>query len=317
MNRISRPFWNPVDRRPRAVWRLLLYVLLLVATTLALNDGGLIEGGGFAGGLGSMVVTAVGIVLPTLFAARFFDRRPVSDLGLQFTASWWRDLCFGLVLGGLLMFLIFLVELALGWITIENRFYTRLPYSFWGAIISPLTLFLLVGIYEELMTRGYLLKNAAEGLSFRPLGRTGGMLLALLLSAAIFGLLHAGNLHATTVSTVNLFLVGLFLGLPVLLTDELALPIGIHITWNFFQGNVFGFPVSGAAVNRTTFIAVDQGGPALWTGGAFGPEAGLLGLAAIVAGSLLIVWWVKRTRGTVGLALSVAEYHFRRPVSGG
>ena len=114
--------------------------------------------------------------------------------------------------------------------------------------------------------------------------------------------------NATVVSTVNLFLAGLFLGLPFLLTDQLAMPIGIHITWNFFQGNVFGFPVSGTSNNETTFIAVHQNGPDMWTGGAFGPEAGLLGLAAIIVGSLLIIWWAKRTRGAVGFELAVAEY---------
>ena len=206
------------------------------------------------------------------------------------------------------MLLIFLVELALGWITIEKGFYNRLPYPFWVALFSPLTLFLLVGIYEELLVRGYIMKNLAEGLGFHPLGSRVGMLLALLLSSALFGLLHAGNPNASTLSTFGLFLAGLLLGLPVLLTDELAIPIGLHITWNFFQGNVFGFPVSGTAVNRTTFIAVKQGGPDLWTGGAFGPEAGLLGFAAILVGVILIVWWVRRTRGTAGFRQSLAEY---------
>lgn len=313
------------------MWRLFLFLMLLAAARLALdsllanllgaslesamNDGGLIAQGSLARELIAMLVGALGIVLATLFAARFYDRRPVSDLGLQLTASWWRDLCFGLVLGALLMLLIFLVELALGWITIEDVFYTRLPYPFWMALVSPLVLFLLVGIYEELMVRGYVMKNMAEGLSLKPLGGKTGMLLALLLSSALFGLLHALNPNVSTVSTVFLSLAGLFLGLPVLLTDQLAIPIGLHITWNFFQGNVFGFPVSGTPVNRTTFIAVDQGGPELWTGGAFGPEAGLLGIAAMLVGVILIVWWVKRTRGRAGFCLSVAEYTPPFPVA--
>ena len=271
--------------------------------------------GSLANDLIVVALSALAIVAVTLFAARFLDRRPISDLGLQFTSGWRRDLGFGLFLGALLMLLIFLVELALGWITIEDVFYTRLPYPFWMALVSPLTLFLLVGIYEELLVRGYVLKNLAEGLSFHPLGGKAGMLLGLLLSSALFGLLHAGNPNASPVSTVYLSLAGLFLGLPVLLTDQLAIPIGLHITWNFFQGNVFGFPVSGTPVNRTTFIAVDQGGPELWTGGAFGPEAGLLGIAAMLVGVILIVWWVKRTRGTAGLSLSLAEYTPRFPVA--
>ncbi len=327
MSKLQQLFWNPVDGRPRALWRLVLFVLLLAAAGLALfslqsslpgagqgsamSDAGSVAQRRLVRELVFVVLGALAWVLPTLFAARFFDRRPVSDLGLQFTAAWWRDLCFGLVLGALLMCLVFLVELALGWITIKGTFYTRLPLPFWTALAWPLTLFLMVGIYEELMVRGYLLKNLAEGFSFSPLGRKLAMLLALLISAAVFGLLHAGNPSASAVSTVYLCLAGLLLGLPFLLTNELAIPIGLHITWNFFQGNVFGLPVSGTTVNLTTFIAVEQGGPEQWTGGAFGPEAGLIGVAAMAVGTLLIVWWVKRTRGTVAFCSPVAEYQPR------
>ncbi len=333
MSKLQQLFWNSVDRRPRALWRLVLFVLLLAAAGLAVislqsnlpwpdqgfatGDAGSIAQRRLARELVTVVLGALALVLPTLFAARFFDRRPVSDLGLQFTAAWWRDLCFGLALGGLLMFMVFFVELALGWITIKATFVTRSPLTFWMALAWPLTLFLMVGIYEELIVRGYLLKNLAEGLSFSPLGRKLAMLLALLISAAVFGPLHAGNPNASAVSTFYLFLAGLMLGLPYLLTDELAIPIGLHITWNFFQGNVFGFPVSGTTANLTTFVAVEQGGPELWTGGAFGPEAGLIGVAAMVVGSMLIVWWVKRTRVTVGFCTSVAEYQPRISVPAG
>ena len=311
MKRILLPFWNSDDRRLRALWRLTLHVILVavlfvalgVPVTLASED---LEDS-FAFGIVEMALSGLAIVAGTLLAARFLDRRPISDLGLRFSSHWWRDLGYGLFLGAFLMLLIFLVELALGWVTVEEIFLTNKSVPFGLAILWPLTLFLAVGIYEELLSRGYHFKNLAEGLSFSPLGRRRAILLAWLISSAVFGLLHAGNPNATVVSTVNLFLAGLFLGLPFLLTDQLAMPIGIHITWNFFQGNVFGFPVSGTSANETTFIAVQQGGPNLWTGGAFGPEAGLLGIAAIVVGSLLIVWWVKRTRGSVGFGLAVAE----------
>jgi len=312
VKRVLLPFWNSDDRRLRALWRLTLHVVLVavlfVALDVLLSLASEDLEDGFAIGLVEMALSGLAIVAGTLLAARFLDRRPISDLGLQFSSHWWRDLGYGLFLGAFLMLLIFLVELALGWVTVEEIFLTNRSVPFGLAIFWPLTQFLAVGIYEELVSRGYHFKNLAEGLSFSPLGRRRAILLAWLISSAVFGLLHAGNPNATVVSTLNLFLAGLFLGLPFILTDQLAMPIGIHITWNFFQGNVFGFPVSGTSANETTFIAVQQGGPNLWTGGAFGPEAGLLGIAAIVVGSLLIVWWVKRTRGTVGFALAVAEY---------
>ncbi len=312
MNRVSPLFWSPNDRRLRAGWRLILHVILVallivaleVLLSLAFED--LEET--FTFGIVEMALIGLAIVAGTLLAARFLDRRPVSDVGLQFSSHWWRDFGYGLFLGAFLMLLIFLVELALGWVTVQELLSTNRSVPFGLAILWPLTQFLAVGIYEELVSRGYLFKNIAEGLSFSPVGRKRAILLAWLISSAVFGLLHAGNPNATVVSTLNLFLAGLFLGLPFLLTDQLAMPIGIHITWNFFQGNVFGFPVSGTSNNEITFIAVQQSGPDLWTGGAFGPEAGLLGLAALIVGSLLIVWWVKRTRETVGFALAVAEY---------
>jgi hypothetical protein len=85
----------------------------------------------------------------------------------------------------------------------------------------------------------------------------------------------------------------------------LAIPIGLHITWNFFQGNVFGFPVSGTDAGAT-FIAIEQGGDALVTGGAFGPEASLIGIGAMVLGCALTVLWVRLRYGSAGIREKLA-----------
>jgi hypothetical protein len=122
----------------------------------------------------------------------------------------------------------------------------------------------------------------------------------------VFGLLHATNPHASAGSTLNIGVAGLFLATGTLLTGELAIPVGLHIAWNFFQGNVFGFPVSGGDVRAATFVSIRQAGPNLWTGGAFGPEAGLLGLLATLVGILLTAIWVRWRCGSVGLDLSLA-----------
>lgn len=325
-------FWNSAQGRLRAGWRLLVQGLLFFVGSLVL---GFVAGVGFIiwrvlqpGGmelladpvalqqalldqnhivfrLVSMALTVVTLVGSVWLAGRFLDRRRFRDFGFHLRAGWWLDLGFGLALGAVLMAGVFLVEWAAGWVTITGTLQAS-GQAFLPAILAALAGYIAVGFYEELLSRGYQLQNLAEGLNGRLLGARGGLLLAWFLSSAVFGLLHAGNPNATLVSTLNLIVAGLFLGLGYVLTGELAIPIGLHITWNFFQGCVFGFPVSGGQ-SGATFIAVSQGGPTLWTGGAFGPEAGLVGLAAILVGSLLIVGWVRMRQGRVGLWQPLAE----------
>ena len=208
---------------------------------------------------------------------------------------------------------IFAFELALGWITITDTFHSETTgLGFPAAFTFRLLAFVCVGIYEELLFRGYQLKNMSEGMLAVPaLGPRGAILASLLISSALFGLAHAGNPNATAISTFNLVLAGFFLALGYLLTGRLAIPIGLHITWNFFQGNVFGFPVSGSAANTTTLIAIEQGGIPLLTGGAFGPEAGLIEIVALLLGSVLIVVWSRARYGQARIMESLAEPELR------
>jgi membrane protease YdiL (CAAX protease family) len=243
------------------------------------------------------------IVLSVWLAGRFLDRRRFVDFGLHLDRNWWIDLGFGLLLGAVLMLFIFVVELTMGWVRVTGTFVSRIPnVAFPVSLLPAIGLFLLVGIQEELFSRGYQLQNLAEGLSGGWLGPRAAVLVAALLSSAVFGALHLGNPNASLVSTLSLFLVGaILLATGRLLTGQLAIPIGIHITWNFFQGNVFGFPVSGGNYRWGTFMAIQQGGPDAWTGGLFGPEAGLLGVAATLLGGLLILGWVRWRYGRVAL----------------
>lgn len=317
--RLAGIFWNRDERRLRAGWRLLLFGLLLIVLGSAVQIG-LTQAAdsllaqlpgtlaveisrGLDGASAVLAITA-GVAL----AGRLLDRRRFADFGFHLGREWWIDFGFGLALGALLMAAIFAVEVALGWVTVADVWRSSGGLSFPVAILTPLIAFLFVGYYEELLVRGYLLRNLAEGLGFGPITARWALLLAWLLTSALFGFLHAGNPNATFVSSFNIGLAGLFLGLGILLTGELAIPIGLHITWNFFQGNVFGFPVSGIRVSDATVFAIRQAGPAQWTGGAFGPEAGLIGLIAIAIGSGLSLLWVGRRRGRIALHTPFAEY---------
>lgn len=320
------PFWNRQQARLRALWRLVLQSVaaqILLAglafaalpfldfSTLTELDEAVNEGVPpawvFAVVVGlSLIATLVTVGL----AGRLLDRRRFVTFGFHFDRDWWLDFAFGLGLGAVLMGLIFAVELAAGWVTVTGRLYLGAQARvFVPGIIAYLFAFVCIGISEELFYRGYHVTNLAEGLNFAFLGPRGAVVVALALSSAFFGVDHFANPNATLVSSLNIALGGVLLGVGYVLTGELAIPIGLHITWNFFQSNVFGFPVSGlVAPSRTvSVLATEQGGPVLWTGGAFGPEAGLLGLGAMLLGILLAAGWVRVRRGSVGLLVSLAE----------
>ena len=334
MQSIKAIFWNRDQRRLRTLWRMIGQVIIFGLIALIIE--------GAVGVLAfSMVLAREGIppeqlsdpqivqqfimnnpvimmlsyvgLVPSLtisiwLAGRFLDRRPFADFGFHLNRDWWIDFGFGLLLGAVLIGVIFVVELAAGWVTVTGTFVTRNPEaSFLPTILVPLVTFLAVGFYEELFSRGYQLQNMAEGLTWRLITPRAAIIIATLLSSAVFGALHAGNPNATLFSTLNIVFAGVLLAMGYLLTGELAMPIALHITWNFFQGNVFGFPVSGTDFRSATIIAIEQRGPDLWTGGPFGPEAGLLGLGAMALGILLTVLWVQYRYGRAGLDLSLAE----------
>ena len=308
--------------RPRALWRLVgQFAAFVITTTLFANllaiSWFFVSSPGSAarsvadspallliGSFASLLSTFLSVWL----AARLLDRRPFASFGFRLDGGWCLDFFFGMALGALLMTTIFLVELGLGWVTVEGAFETVEPGTrFALAILLPAGSFVCVGLYEETLSRGYQLRNAAEGLNYPALGARGAVLLAWVLSSIFFGALHVANPNASMVSTLNIAMAGLMLGFGYVLTGELAIPIGLHITWNFFQGSVFGFPVSGLKPLGAAFLSTDQDGPTLWTGGAFGPEAGLLGPAAMVLGCLLIALWVRLRSGELSIHTPIAE----------
>ncbi|TES90368.1 MAG: CPBP family intramembrane metalloprotease, partial [Anaerolineales bacterium] len=116
--------------------------------------------------------------------------------------------------------------------------------------------------------------------------------LALFFSSFVFGLGHIGNPDFNWAAALGIAAAGLFMAFAYLRTRQLWLPIGLHIGWNIFEGPIFGFPVSGLETVRLLNHQVN--GPTLITGGAFGPEAGLVVLPAIVIGALMVYWYTRK-----------------------
>lgn len=315
---LRAPFWNASERRLRALWRLVGFALLMAGLSFAtrpLNRALAFEQPwtAFAFGLRALqiaLVTTAGVWV----AARLLERRPLGDFGLRPSRAFWADFGFGLFLGAFLMTLAFWIEYAAGWVRVTAAFEndpSGLPFAV--AFLAPLLLFAGVGFYEELFARGYLLRVLAEGLHFTRFGPSAALVASLLLTSALFGWGHANNPNATLVSSVNIALAGAFLAVPYLLTGRLALSIGLHVTWNLFQGPVFGFPVSGTTVGGARVLVTEQGGPELWTGGAFGVEGGLLCLLLLLLGSALVLGWVRWREGRLGWCTALALPPSRPP----
>jgi uncharacterized protein len=126
-------------------------------------------------------------------------------------------------------------------------------------------LFFLVALFEEGLSRAVVFRLLEQGL---------GTWAALGLSALLFGFLHTFNPGATVLSSVAIALeAGVLLGAAYVASRSLWLPIGLHTAWNFFEGPVYGAPVSG--IPFPSLFLSRFPGPAWLTGGAFGPEAGL------------------------------------------
>ncbi len=280
---IARIFISPDEVRVRSGWRLLfhtiLFLTLLVIVTGVLFTLSLLLGQFYTDSPFLLALTTfIAVLLSTWFARRFFDHRDLPSLGLQRTPYAFRDLLFGFLLAALIMGGLFVIFVALNWTTFDQWVWETQPLSkvIMGALGS-LAAFILIGFSEEILSRGYQLQNLIDGLNLP---------LALFLSSAVFAVLHLGNPHTSSISTLGLLASGFFLAYGWLRTGQLWLSIGLHIGWNFFEGTVFGFAVSGT--ESFGLIKHTVAGPDLITGGPFGPEAGLIILPFLLIGAWVI-----------------------------
>jgi len=214
---------------------------------------------------------------------RVFERKPLGMVGLAFHPAWVKELCVGLIIGGVMMVLVGVAEALLA----LTRF-TPSPLAATSELAYGGGLFLILFISatnEELVFRGYPFQKLVESLG------PGG---AVVLASACFGLMHLGNPDHTLFSTINTMLVGVPLSIAYLRTRALWMPVGIHFAWNYVQGFVFGLPVSGFRLPATVLNPRVHGGAWL-TGSTYGPEGGLL-CTVVVVGATLFLFLSPRIR---------------------
>jgi len=150
-------------------------------------------------------------------------------------------------------------------------------------LLLSLFLFTIVSLNEEILLRGYILNNLLTSMN---------KYLALTISALIFMLMHVFNFNLSLIAFLNLFLAGLLLGSTYIFTKNLWFPLSLHLFWNFLQGPILGYSVSGRKID--SLFSLEIIGNNYINGGEFGFEGSILCSILTIISVLLILLYYNR-----------------------
>lgn len=282
-----RPILNTVffnaGRQLRNGWWILIFIGFVALTRLAykplthgLKDLGLDK-------LWLEPAPFVFLLLATWACTRL-RKEPLSSVGYRLDRRWFREIGVGTAFGiGTVLAVVGMIW-AIGGVRFELD-----PARSLSTLLTGLYVFLFAALMEETLFRGFIFQRLLAGVGTWP---------AQIVLASLFALGHWGNpgMQGSTevVATLDLFLGAVLLGLAYLRTRSLALPVGLHLGWNWTQGHILGFGVSG--YDHAGWLKPLFQGQAEWlTGGAFGPEASLF--SPLVSLVMIVLLW--RWKGSV------------------
>ena len=205
-----------------------------------------------------MICQLAGTIFTVGLFQKFISREDFVSIGLNFV-GFKTDFYKGLLAGTVLICSGFIL------LTVLNLTLIDLTYFSFYDQIFYFFLFTVVSLNEEIAIRGYILHNLSSSFD---------KYVALIISSLVFMTMHLGNPNIGILSLVNLFLAGIFLGIYTIHKNNLWFPIGAHLTWNYLQGPIFGFEVSGNKIN--SLFEQKLNGHELLTGGNFGFEGSII-----------------------------------------
>jgi len=285
---VTKPAWRKVADFP------LVTLLIAVAGAAAVLAGVTFGLKFLPSGLGGSLDMSIRALITVLaffglskILLRHLGEDPRDDLPIHIAA---RDVSYGFLGGGALMTLVVGVAAILGVYRIAGL------GGGTDFVMIVMQAGIMAGFVEELLLRGIL---------FRWIEQFAGSWAALAISSLAFGFGHAANDNATLFSSIAIAIeAGILLGAAYMLTKSLWLAVGVHAGWNVVQGFVWDVPISGHQVDG--LVDARLSGPEILSGGAFGLEASVIGLAiATTAGIWLLSmayrrghivkpWWTRR-----------------------
>ncbi len=262
----------------RAGWRILLFVLATVVGYMVTLPVIVMSG------LLSELVEGFAAVLLAVLAAsyvmlRWVEGRPFGALGFAAERRAVAETVGGFGVGGGLLggsVLLLVVAGSARWVADSG---TVPEYA--ATLAGALATFAVAAAAEEVVFRGYPFHVLVQGIGVWP---------AVLVSSALFAWGHGTNPNVTWLAVMNIFLAGIMLAVAYLRTRSLWFATALHLAWNWVMSALLDFPVSGMQLDTPLYSARELGAD-WWTGGPFGPEAGLAATLVIVAGTA----WMLRT----------------------
>jgi len=234
----------------------------------------------------NFLVIRFGLYIMVFFAwVKLIEKRPVYTMGFErdgMLKKYFRGFGFGV-----LMILLCIAAFAfLGIITIDFSNPSVKGLNALGGVFIVLIGWLVQGASEEIMVRGWLLPVV---------GARHNVALGIFVSSTLFGALHLFNANMGFLPMINLILFGVFAALYVIWEGGLWGICALHSAWNWAQGNVFGFEVSGTLPIGGILIDFQPAsGYDLITGGLFGIEGGIVCSAVLALGILTLIILIKR-----------------------
>lgn len=268
--------------RLRTVWRIFIFCgLLSIAITplIFINNSRLQF-------FGALLILIYGLYLNS----KYLDKIKFSRYGLIFKKRSFIHLLFGILIGCLSVFLMLFIGQKTGVILVSRA--TSVPNLDLMSLFA-LKMF-LVALLEETFFRGYLFTTIYDGFTSNNISKKWAIIIALILSSVIFGLAHFSNNNASITSITFLSINGIVWCIPFIITRNLGLSIGLHLSWNFTQ-TLLGFSMSGNQ-SLNSFYQIHTNASNLLSGGAYGPESGILGLIGFMAMLLITLIYLKLTR---------------------
>jgi membrane protease YdiL (CAAX protease family) len=225
------------------------------------------------------VIGVISVLVAAYVAQVRMRHRPIRELGWRPYRGWGWDCAMGTFLGFIGFALLFVLAMLTGKVTLGTE--GTLPGNILPSFLLNLLILIMIAFSEELLIRGFILQVLEVGW---------GTAAAVVLSSLLWGIAHLFNPSASGAAALNIVAAGMIYGFGFVITRSLWLPFFLHLSWNLFQGPIFGFTVSG--LSFPSIFTSTLPGTEYVTGGSFGPEAGLVLIPILVLQMIILRWWM-------------------------